>query len=67
MKRLVHGMASAGLILGLSACAPVTITKTYTETYVDPHTGKTITYTESITQIPEQRLPMHLQHAELYQ
>lgn len=67
MKKPAFLLLLTALPLGLSACAPVTITKTYTETYVDPHTGKTITYTESITQIPEQRLPMHLQHPELYQ
>jgi hypothetical protein len=48
-------------------CAPVTVTKTYTEHYWDPHTGKEITYTESITQIPEQRMPVHLKQAELYE
>jgi hypothetical protein len=54
-------------MLGLSACQPVQIMKTYTEEYTDPKTGKKITYTESIIQTPEERMPIHLKHPELYE
>ena len=54
-------------MLGLSACEPVQIIKTYTEEYTDPKTGKKIIYTESIQQVPEQRMPIHLKHPELYE
>ncbi|HEX5242595.1 MAG TPA: hypothetical protein VFW23_04970 [Tepidisphaeraceae bacterium] len=42
------------------------MTKTYTEEYTDPHTGKKIITTESITQQPENRMPIHVR-PELYQ
>ena len=64
-KRMMFLMMLA--MLGLSACQPVQIMKTYTEEYTDPKTGKKITYTESIIQTPEQRMPVHLKHPELFE
>lgn len=66
MRRIALILAVACSPLCVSACAPVTVTKTYTEEYVDPHTGKKITTTESITQSPENRMPIHVR-PELYQ
>jgi len=66
MGKFVFLLVSVSL-LGFSACAPVTVTKIYSEEWTDPTTGKKITYTESITQVPEQRMPIHLKHAEIYE
>ena len=66
MRRIALVLAAAFVPMCVSACAPVTVTKTYTEEYVDPHTGKKITATESITQQPENRMPIHVR-PELYQ
>ena len=60
-------LLAAVTALGLAACAPVSVTKTISEEYTDPHTGKKVIYTESITQTPEKRMPVHLKHAELYE
>lgn len=65
MRRIAIASAAACFPLFISACSPVTVTKTYTEEYVDPHTGKKITTTESITQVPENRMPIHVR-PELY-
>lgn len=66
MKKCAFFWAAVSFLC-IGGCAPVTITKTYTEHYWDPHTGKEITYTETIVQVPEQRQPVHLKHAELYE
>lgn len=67
MKKFLLSLLLFALALFTFSCAPVTITKTYQEDYTDPKTGKHITYTESISQVPEKRMPIHLTHPELYQ
>ncbi len=66
MRRNALLVVAAWATLFACACAPVTVTKTYTEEYTDPHTGKKITTTETITQQPENRMPIHVR-PELYQ
>lgn len=53
-------------LINIAGCAPVFVTKSYSEQYTDPTTGHKIIYTESITQQPETRTPIHLQHTDLY-
>ena len=56
----------AGLLLFVVSCAPVTVTKELTEFKYDG--DKLIeTYKETITQVPEKRLPITLRHPELYE
>ena len=67
MKGIKILLVGVLLVAGIcSGCAPVMIEKTYSESYTDPQTGKTITYTEKVQQVPDSKLPMHIKHTELY-
>lgn len=66
MAKLTLSLLTVTLLV-LTGCKPVQITKSYTEEYTDPATGKVITYTETISQFPGDKAPIHLTHPELYE
>ncbi len=59
-------MIAAALLLFLSACAPVTVTKSVTD-YTYENGQLVQEYKETITQVPESRLPITLRHSELFE
>ncbi len=63
MKKL---LVCLSLLIFCVGCSPVSISKCVTE-YTYDGDKVVMEYEECITQTPEKRLPIHLQHQELYE